>query len=869
MDTLQALSEMGLDSRAAADIGLSVLKIGMPFPLDTETVRTFAEGLEEVFVVEEKRRLIELGIKDALFDLPAGRRPRVVGRTDERGEILLPEVGEFGSEEIARALAKRIAHFHTSDRIHERIAFLDRKAKRGTGRGGLPITRLPYFCPGCPHNTSTRVPEASRAHGGVGCHFMATYMNRNVTAHTHMGGEGANWIGQAPFTKTPHIFQNLGDGTYFHSGLLAIRACVAAGVNITYKILYNDAIAMTGGQPHDGTVTPMSISRQVAAEGVKRIVVVTDDPSKYPANAEFAPGTDIEPRHRLDYVQKQLRETPSVSVLIYDQTCAAEKRRRRKKGVVVDPPRRMFINDRVCEGCGDCSKTSNCLSVLPLETEFGKKRIIDQSSCNKDYSCAEGFCPSFVNVIGAKPRRAAGALEIPQALSLLPEPRPAALPAEGAYNILITGIGGTGVVTIAALLTMGAYIEGNAFSTIDQFGMAQKGGSVMSHVRIASSEDSLGPARLSTGSANLILGCDSLVTSGDVALSAIDPDRTHVIVNSYQAITGQFALNPDLSFPADAIEERIRSETGPGKLDVLNASRLATALMGDSIASNIFMLGYAYQKGLIPVSSAALRKAIELNGLAISTNNTAFDWGRRAAFDIAAVEALVAPPIKPALDTLYDVITHRRVELIAYQDEAYAERYANFVHRVSEAEAKHVPGRNLLSLAVARNLYKLMAYKDEYEVARLYSEPAFRERLDAQFDGARRIEIMLAPPLLARRDAKSGQIRKMTFGPWIFPVLKRLAGFKRLRGSLWDPFGWTEERRTERALIEEYERVVGELIEGLDADNYAIAVKIAKIPEKVRGFGHVKARSVVMARAEWDALIAGWRFASNTAAAAE
>ncbi|HEX4892193.1 MAG TPA: indolepyruvate ferredoxin oxidoreductase family protein, partial [Hyphomicrobiaceae bacterium] len=475
MDTLQALSEMGIDTAKAADIGLTMLKIGMPYPLDAETVRTFADGLEEVFVIEEKRRLLEVGVKDALFDLPESRRPRVVGRMDDKGELLVPEIGEFGSEEIARALASRIAHFHTSERISARIAFLEQKAKRGTGRERLSIARMPYFCSGCPHNTSTKLPEGSRAHGGVGCHFMSTYMNRNVTAHTHMGGEGANWIGQSLFTSTPHIFQNLGDGTYFHSGLMAIRACVAAGVNITYKILYNDAVAMTGGQPHDGTITPMSISQQVAAEGVRRIVVVTDDPKKYPRNAGFAPGTTIEPRHRLDYVQRQLREVPGVTILIYDQTCAAEKRRRRKKGEMVDPPRRMFINHRVCEGCGDCSKTSNCLSVLPLETEFGKKRLIDQSSCNKDYSCAEGFCPSFVNVLGAKPKRLAGAREIPRALSLLPEPVPAAIPKDGAYNILITGIGGTGVVTVAALLTMGAHIEGKAFSTIDQFGMAQKG----------------------------------------------------------------------------------------------------------------------------------------------------------------------------------------------------------------------------------------------------------------------------------------------------------------------------------------------------------------------------------------------------------
>jgi indolepyruvate ferredoxin oxidoreductase len=859
MDTLQALEEIGLDRGLAANIGLSVLKIGMPFPLDSDVVRTFAEGLEEVFVIEEKRRLLEVGVKDALFDLPQSRRPRVVGRMDENGGLLTPEIGEFGSEEIARALARRIAYFHTADAIKDRIAFLDQKAYRGAGRGVLPIARMPYFCSGCPHNTSTRVPEGSRAHGGVGCHFMATYMGRNVTAHTHMGGEGANWIGQAPFTSTRHVFQNLGDGTYFHSGLLAIRACIAAGVNITYKILYNDAVAMTGGQPHDGSVTPMSISAQLAAEGVRHIVVVTDDPGKYPPHAGFPAGTTIEPRHRLNHVQMQLRETAGVSVLIYDQTYAAEKRRRRKKGQMVDPPRRVVINPRVCEGCGDCSQASNCLSVLPLETEFGNKRRIDQSSCNKDYSCAEGFCPSFVNVIGARPKRAVSGREVPGTLSLLPEPALAAIPPNGAYNVLITGIGGTGVVTIAALLTMGAHIEGKAFSTIDQFGMAQKGGAVMSHVRIASANEALGPARLSAGSADLILGCDSLVTSGEAALATIDPARTHVIVNSHQAITGQFAMNPDLTFPADLIEQRIVAEAGTDKIEFLAASRLATAFIGDSLASNLFLLGYAYQKGLIPVSAPALMQAIELNGLAIGANKASFEWGRRAAFNLVAVEKLIRQPSAPRFETLDGIVAHRRAELVAYQDETYAARYETLVRSAAAVEAERTPGRAELAGAVARNLFKVMAIKDEYEVARLYADPGFFERLKAQFDDVGRVELLLAPPLLARRDGKSGQIRKMTFGPWIFPVLKRIAVMKRLRGTAWDIFGRTAERRTERALIGEYEAIVGELLQRLDEANHASCVAIAEVPAKIRGFGHVKAPTIAAARAEWHRLLTALR----------
>ena len=868
MDVLQALSEMGLGRQGAADVGISLLKIGMPYPLDGEIVRTFASGLEEVFVVEEKRRTLEVGVKDALFDLDTNRRPRVIGRYDEAGQLLIPEIGEFGAEEITRALSRRISHFHASDRITSRVEFLDEKARRGAGRGGLAIARIPYFCSGCPHNTSTKLPDGSRAHGGVGCHFMATYMDRNVTAHTHMGGEGANWIGQAPFTETGHIFQNLGDGTYFHSGLMAIRACIAADVNITYKILFNDAVAMTGGQPHDGTITPMSISAQVAAEGVRTIFVVTDDPQKYPADAGFAKGTKIEPRHRLDYVQRELRETLGVSVLIYDQTCAAEKRRRRKKGEMIDPPRRIFINHRVCEGCGDCSKTSNCLSVLPLETEFGKKRRIDQSSCNKDYSCAEGFCPSFVNVIGGTPKKSTAALEVPRELALLPEPEPAAISEGGAYNILITGIGGTGVVTIAALLTMAAHAEGKAFSTIDQFGMAQKGGAVMSHVRIAADEDTLGPARLSTGAADLVLGCDSLVTGGDDALSTVDPSRTRLIVNSHQAITGQFAMSPDLSFPADAIEHRIRNEAGTDKAEFIDASGIATSLLGDSIMSNLFMLGFAYQKGLIPVSSAALMKAIELNAIAIDANKSAFEWGRRTAFNRPAVEALLGQSDRSAVLSLEDVIAHRHSELVAYQDHAYADRYEGIVRRVASAETGKAPGRSGLAETVARNLYGLMAYKDEYEVARLYSDPGFRERLASQFDGIERIELLLAPPLLARRDRKSGQIRKLRFGPWIFPVLKQLAKLKRLRGTALDIFGRTAERRSERALIDEYQAIVDELTERLSPDNHGSAMAIASMPSKIRGYGHVKETAIKAARAEWRDLMQTWRAGKSTASVA-
>jgi len=871
VDVRQALRELGIDDRTAAEIGISFLKIGMPFPFDQEAARTFADGLEEILVVEEKRRFLETRLRDALYDLPEGRRPKVIGRYDENGVQLFSEVGEFGSEDVARAIAGRIRRFHSTDRMDARLAFLEAKAKRLAERKALPVNRVPYFCSGCPHNSSTRVPEGSRAHGGVGCHFMATYMNRDTGAHTHMGGEGANWIGQANFTNTQHIFQNLGDGTYFHSGLLAIRACVAAGVNITYKILFNDAVAMTGGQPHDGVLTPMSISRQVHAEGVKRIVVVSDQPDKYPVGADFAPGTEFFHRRELDSVQRSLRETPGATVLIYDQTCAAEKRRRRKRGDMVDPPRRMFINQRVCEGCGDCSRASNCLSVLPVETEYGRKRQIDQSSCNKDYSCAEGFCPSFVNVIDAKPRRAASGREVPRALALLPEPTLPALPEGASYNVLITGIGGTGVVTISALMTMAAHLEGKAFSTIDQFGMAQKGGAVSSHVRIAASDDDLGAVRLSTGNADLVLGCDSLVTGGELALATVEPGRTRLILNTHQAITGHFAMNPDLAFPDAPVRKRIRDEAGPEMVDELNATRLATLLLGDSIAANLFMLGYAYQKGLVPVTAAAIERAIELNELAIAGNKAAFAWGRRAAFNLKAVEeaALGTAAQAAAPLPLEELVRRRAEDLTAYQDAAYAGRYSALVEKLAAAERERTPGRSGLAEAVARNLYKLMAYKDEYEVARLYSDPAFRRALEAQFEGLGRVELLLAPPLLSRPDPVTGKIAKRTFGPWIFPALRLLAGFKGLRGGAFDLFGRTEERRTERALIGEYVAILEELAGRLTADNHALAVAIAEVPATIRGFGHVKAGNVAAARGEWQKLMADWRAGRTAALAAE
>ncbi|MDH3690772.1 MAG: indolepyruvate ferredoxin oxidoreductase family protein, partial [Gammaproteobacteria bacterium] len=824
-DVSQALTDLDIDSAKAADLGITLFKVAMPHPLDLEPIREFAKGLEEILVVEEKRRIVELGVKDALYVLPDSHRPRVVGRYDETGARLLTEVGELSPDEITRVLAKRIARFHESERIKARLAFLDAKARQAAERPALGINRLPYFCSGCPHNTSTRVPQGSRAHGGVGCHYMATYMERDNVTHTHMGGEGATWIGQAPFVDTAHVFQNLGDGTYHHCGLLAIRACVAAKVNITYKVLFNDAVAMTGGQPIDGPLNPSMISRQVHAEGVRKIAIVTDEPEKYVSVADLAPGTVVEHRGALDRVQREFREHSGVSVIIYDQTCAAEKRRRRKRGQMVDPAKRIFINDRVCEGCGDCNAKSNCLSVVPHDTEFGRKRRIDQSSCNKDYSCVNGFCPSFVSVIGGKPRKVAAGDRVPQHLKLLPEPDRPELTVGRPYSILVTGIGGTGVVTVGAMLTMAGHLEGKGSSSVDQFGMAQKGGAVTSHVRIAVRPEDIQTVRLNAGSADLVLGCDSLVAGADLALETVDPERTHLVINTHETITGHFTREPDLLFPAQLLRQRIIAASGADHVDFIDATRIATGLMGDSIATNLFMLGYAYQKGFIPVSAAGIETAIELNGVAVESNQETFRWGRRAAIDISAVIELVSPTksTHKISATLDELVERRMQQLTAYQDADYVARYREIVDKVRSAERQKAAGMSGLAEAVARYAYKLMAYKDEYEVARLYTDGAFESQLKNEFEGDYRLEFHLAPPLFAPRDKETGLLTKRTYGPWMLRLMRLLARLKGLRGTPFDVFGYSAERKRERGLIDEYYEVVTELIADLNHDNHSLA----------------------------------------------
>jgi indolepyruvate ferredoxin oxidoreductase len=841
LDVRQALEELGIDEALCASVGIRVLKVGMSWPLEPVSVHDFAEGLDEILVVEEKRSVIEDQLTGQLYNWPVDQRPRVVGEFDEEGRSLLPNLAELTPAMIARVIAKRLAPIYSSPKIEARLQFLQDKEK-ALAAPLFKTQRTPHFCSGCPHNTSTKVPEGSRALAGIGCHYMTIWMDRETDTFTQMGGEGVTWIGQAPFTETPHVFQNLGDGTYFHSGHLALRAAVASKVNITYKILYNDAVAMTGGQPIDGVLRVDQLSRQVFNEGVQRIALVSDDPDKYPSREQFAPITTFHHRRDLDSVQRELREFKGVSVIIYDQTCATEKRRRRKRGTMLDLDKRAIINPAVCEGCGDCGAKSGCLSILPKETAEGRKREIDQSACNKDFSCVEGFCPSFVTVHGGKLRKP----QLPkqaQAFAELPEPTLPSL--DQPFNILLPGVGGTGVTTVGAMLGYAANLEGKGCSVLDQAGLAQKFGPVVSHIRIAARQEDLFAVRIAAGEANLLLGCDLLVSSGPDAIAKLNSAKSYAVVNSQQTPTAEFTRNPDAEFPADAMMQTIVEAVGVEKTHFVQATDLATKLMGDSIASNLFMLGYAFQLGLIPLTSAAIEKAIELNGVAVNLNQQAFLWGRRAAFDLPAVQSAANPdaaPVQaPEALSLNERLANNAKTLGDYQNRAYGERYLALVHKVRDTEARLFPGEPpVLTEAVAFNYFKLLAYKDEYEVARLYSNGEFTRQLQAQFEGDYRLEFHLAPSWLPKRDPNSGAPRKRSFGPWMLKAFEVLATFKFLRGTVFDPFGRSLERRQERELIDHYVSDVELILAHLNAGNRLTALSLARLPERIRGYGHVK-----------------------------
>ncbi len=883
-DMRQALADLGLNDDTCRQLGIRVHKVNVVWPLEATITRDFARGLQEILVVEEKRQVIEYQIKEELYNWRSDVRPNVVGKfSDEHGgewsvpnpsqDWLLRPNADLTPALIARAIVQRLTKIgvpeHIAQRMHERIAVLDaREAALKVAQSQPTGDRVPWFCSGCPHNTSTRVPEGSRAVAGIGCHYMTVWMDRSTSTFTQMGGEGVTWVGQAPFTKDAHVFANLGDGTYFHSGLLAIRQSIAAGVNITYKLLYNDAVAMTGGQrvgerPEGHSV--LQIMNSLKSEGVAKLVIVTDEPAKYDG-VPLAEGVTVHHRDELDRIQREFRTLKGCTAIIYDQTCATEKRRRRKRGTLATPDKTVVINELVCEGCGDCSVQSNCLSVEPVETDFGRKRRINQNTCNKDYSCVKGFCPSFVTIEGGqlkKPKK-----EKKGDLSMLPAiPEPVLPVAEQAWGIVVAGVGGTGVITIGSLLGMAAHLEGKGVITQDAAGLAQKGGSTWSHIQIANRPEAIYTTKVDMAKADLVIGCDPIVTATPTTMSVMQPGRTFVALNSHGSPTAAFVTNPDWQAPDDRCASALAQAVGPELLGSFDAEQVAVQLLGDSIYTNPLILGYAWQKGRVPLSHAALMRAIELNGVQADNNKAAFEWGRRCAHDLAAVRALfqTAQVIqfvkKPSLT---EMVAKRVDFLTAYQNAAYAAEYQAFVDKVHAAERAVAGSGTRLSQAVARYLFKLMAYKDEYEVARLHTDAAFSQRIASMFEGDYRVVHHLAPPSSAAKD-EQGHLVKKSYGPWMRKAMQVLAKMKGLRGTALDPFGRTQERRTERALIQEYRQCIEGLLSELTPERLALAVEIASIPEDIRGYGHVKERNLAAARTKWKALMARWNAPSRGA----
>ncbi|SPA30984.1 Pyruvate ferredoxin/flavodoxin oxidoreductase [Cupriavidus taiwanensis] len=872
-DTRQALLDLGLDDAACRALGIRVHKVSVVWPLESLSVREFAHGLREVLVVEEKRPLIEQQLKDELYHYPPAARPAVFGKyhhTDGVGgewshprpaeDWLLRAKADLSPALVAKAIAQRLRLLgvpaDVAARMEVRLKEIEAR-ERATAQGDSRGTdRLPWFCPGCPHNTSTRVPEGSVATAGIGCHGMVVWMDRSTTSWSQMGGEGVHWMGQAPFSKRNHMFANLGDGTYNHSGLLAVRQSIHAGVNMTYKILFNSAVAMTGGQPVDGQLDVPAMSRELAAEGARQIVVVTDEPDKYKGVANLATGVTVRHRDELDAVQRELRDVSGVTAIIYDQACATKKRRERKRGTMADPAKRVVINELVCEGCGDCSVESNCLAVQPVETEFGRKRKINQDTCNKDFSCTKGFCPSFVTVEGGQLRQPSTAATRHPAPGDIPMP---ALPdAATPRRIVVAGIGGTGIVTIGGVLGMAAHLEGKGVITQDATGMAQMGGSTWSHIQIAASPDALHASRVDIAMADLVIGCDTVVAASKATLAAMSPGRTYVVLNSHVTPTAAFVRNPDWDAQTAEAVGRIAQAVGNGQLGSFDAEQVAKGVMGQSIYANLMMLGYAWQKGRVPLSHAALMRAIELNGVQVDSNQAAFEWGRMCAHDMSRV------PVRAADAQVIQFVRKLPVEellkqhaefLTGYQNRAYAAQYESFVGRVKMAES--VVGGTRMTEAVARSLFKLMAYKDEYEVARLHTGAAFRKQIESMFEGKVRLVHHLAPPLFARKN-QDGQPLKGAYGPWMRTAFGVLARFRGLRGTALDPFGYTAERKAERALIAEYRRCIEGLLQKLSAQNLDLALEIARLPMEIRGYGHVKVRNLAAVRTRWDRLMAQW-----------
>ena len=875
-DTRQALLDLGLDNETCQRLGIRVHKVSVVWPLEAQTTREFAQGLKEILVVEEKRQIIEYQLKEELYNWPDSKRPRIVGKFDELdgndagGEWSVPNPlahrllranADLTPTLIAKALAHRLLKLDLpSDivmRMNAQLQIIEGKERAQNSLVLNPAAdRMPWFCSGCPHNTSTKVPEGSRAMAGIGCHFMSLWMDRSTVGFTQMGGEGTPWIGQQHFSHDQHVFANIGDGTYFHSGILAIRQSIAAGVNITYKILYNDAVAMTGGQRIGERAeghSVVQIAQSMRAEGAVIIKVVTDEPEKYNGVA-LAEGVLVHHRDELDAIQRELRDIKGCTVIIYDQTCATEKRRRRKRGTMVDPAVRVMINELVCEGCGDCGVQSNCLSGEPLETDFGRKRTINQNTCNKDTSCLKGFCPSFISVEGGQLRKKSKEQKFsPAQLPALTLPNlPDLSSSMNAYGIVVAGVGGTGVITIGQLLGMAAHLDGLGIVTQDSAGLAQKGGATWSHVLLAKHQDQIQTTRVSMAAADLILGCDPIVSAGKETLSRMRQGRTHVALNSHSTPTAAFVKDTQWVNPAESCAQEIVTAVGLEGLAAFDADKLSSQLMGDTIYINPMILGYAWQKGWVPLSLEALQRAIELNEVAVANNLAAFEWGRHAAQHLNAVEALLTPPQVIQFkkrDRLEDLIAQRYDFLTAYQNTAYAKRYESFVNTVKQKEQAF--GKTLLTESVAKNLFKLMAYKDEYEVARLHTDKQFLERVKTQFEGDFKVHYHLAPPLLAKRNER-GHLIKQKMSPSMLLVFKALSRFKFLRGTALDIFGKTEERQTERALIQEYMDSVTEVLASLSIENHSIAVQLANVPDQIKGFGHVKERNLTAAMVQWQ-----------------
>ncbi|MEO0983877.1 MAG: indolepyruvate ferredoxin oxidoreductase family protein, partial [Pseudomonadota bacterium] len=849
-DIFEALAAIGLTPEQAGALGVSVYKVAMPWPLEPTRIQAFCAGLENVLVVEHKRPLIEDQLRAALYDLPERRRPRIEGKNDLAGAPLLSKTGAIPIPDIAAALSARIPGDWDTARAD---AYFDRVGRTGelARANAAETVRTPHYCSGCPHNTSTVVPDGSRALAGIGCHYMANFMpDRKTDMTSQMGGEGVAWIGQHAFTEEEHVFVNLGDGTYSHSGSLAVRAAVTSGANITYKILYNDAVAMTGGQTVESGQTPSQIAQQMAAENVKTIVIVTEDVTRY-ANARGLPArVKIYDRKRLDDVQKMLRETKGVSVMIYDQICATEKRRRSKRGLRAPDRVRVVINQEVCEGCGDCSVKSNCLSVEPVETALGRKRRINQSTCNTDLSCIEGFCPSFVTVKDGTPAHAEKERKQFDATNLpVPETPPLAQP----YNLLFTGVGGTGVTTVAAVLAMAAHVDGNAASSLDMTGLAQKGGPVLSHVRFAKEPEAISTGRVPPASADVVIACDLVVAAGGDALNLMDLERTAAYANSDITPTSEFIRDRKKKFESELLAARVKRQTS--EFDAIDAEALSVGYFNDAIYTNMIMLGFACQRGKVPVTLRGFYRAVKLNAVKVEENMAAFDLGRIAAVDPSRLDAMHDPRGHVEEMSLDELIAHRRKRLVDYQSEAYADLYVDAVAKVRSAETAKDLGEDL-TRAAATYLYKLMAYKDEYEVARLFTNGDFEKQLRDIFSGGK-LRLHLAPPLISKKDSQ-GRLMKKRFGPWILHVFKILARLKFLRGTRFDLVGWTAERKMERGLRDQYFENLKRLAGELTRDNHELAVAIARIPDDIRGYGHVKEASVEAAAEREAELWANW-----------